>query len=149
MSNLPQPVHRHEEVRETSDGVVVERAHVSQDVGAERRQVTNWINSFVWLIFGLINGLIAIRFVLRLIAANPDNPFARFIYGITDLFLLPFFGLTITPNVGGMVLELHSLIAIIVYVLVAWLITRVISLMLYRPSARTVSTTENINTHRH
>jgi hypothetical protein len=37
----------------------------------------------------------------------------------------------------------------VVYTLVAWLITRVISLLFYRPSARTVSRHETVYPHRH
>jgi hypothetical protein len=149
MSDLPQPVHRHEQTTVTNDGTVVEQAHVSTDVGAEERQAAAWVNSFVWLIFGVVNALLLLRFALKLIAANPGAGFAQLIYGITDLFLLPFFGLTITPTLGGMVLEIHTLIAMVVYTLVAWLITRLLSLLLYRPAARTVSRHETVYPHRH
>lgn len=149
MSDLPPPVHRHEEVQVSTDAASTAEARVVEDLGAEQRQTTAWANGFVWLIFGIAIGLIALRFGLKLIAANPGAGFAQLVYGITDLLLLPFFGLTITPTLGGMVLEIHSLIAIVVYALVAWLITRLVSLLLYRPAARTVSRQETIYPHRH
>ena len=90
----------------------------------------------VWLFFGVLEALIAIRVVLKLIAANPDSPIARFIYGVTSLFLAPFEGLTSTPSAGGMVLEISSVIAMIVYGLVAWGLERLIWVVFYRPRVR-------------
>jgi hypothetical protein len=149
MSDLPPPVHRQEDVQVTNDAGAVAEARVVQDVGAEQRQTAAWANGFVWLIFGVVIGLLALRFGLKLIGANPGAGFAQLIYGVTDMLLLPFFGLTITPALGAMVLEIHTLIAMVVYALVAWLITRLVSLLLYRPAARTVSRQETIYPHRH
>jgi len=42
------------------------------------------------------------------------------IYGFTNLFLFPFVGLTGTPAAGGMVLEISSVIAMLVYALAGW-----------------------------
>src|SRR5689334_23159162 len=46
---------------------------------ARRRNVAKMVQ-IVWLLFGLIETVLAIRFVLRLLAANPDAPFAAFMY---------------------------------------------------------------------
>jgi hypothetical protein len=40
--------------------------------------------------------------------------------------MTPFFGLTATPSANGSVLELSSLIAMLVYALLAWGIVRVL-----------------------
>lgn len=76
---------------------------------------------------------------MKLIAANPNSEFAQFIYAITEPFMLPFRGLTATPAAGGIVIEIPALIAIIVYALLAWVVVKLIWLLLYRPSARTTS----------
>src|SRR4030065_1110944 len=72
----------------------------------------------IWLFLGVLEGLLALRILLKLMAANPGNAFAAFLYSITDLFLLPFAGLVGTPTAGGMVLELSSIIAMAAYGLV-------------------------------
>jgi YggT family protein len=99
----------------------------------ERRIFSFKVTQLVWLFLGILEALLALRFVLKLIAANPDNPFAVFIYGITKLFLFPFAGLTGTPAAGGMVLELTTLIAMLVYALIGWGIERILWVILYRP----------------
>jgi YggT family protein len=66
-------------------------------------------------------------------AANPDNPFARLIYGITDVFLWPFVGLTATPAANGVVLEIHSIVALFVYALISVLADRLIRIIFSRP----------------
>jgi len=40
----------------------------------------------IQLAFGILNGLIALRFFLKLIAANPANPFAQLIYSFMGPF---------------------------------------------------------------
>jgi hypothetical protein len=99
----------------------------------EQRVFTFKLTQLVWLLFGLLEALIALRVVLKLIGANPANTFAALIYNASALFLWPFFGLTGTPAANGMVLEIPSIIAMIVYALVAWAIARVVWLVLYRP----------------
>jgi len=81
----------------------------------ERQIFTFKATQLVWLFLGILEGLLALRFVLKLIAANPDSPIAVFIYGLTSIFLFPFSGLTVTPSAGGMVLEVPTLIAMLVY----------------------------------
>jgi hypothetical protein len=69
--------------------------------------------------------LIAIRVLLKLLAANPEAGFARFIYGMTSVFLVSFAALLPTPSANGSVLEISSLVAMLVYALLAWGIVRV------------------------
>ncbi|OGN74869.1 MAG: hypothetical protein A2X25_15385 [Chloroflexi bacterium GWB2_49_20] len=103
----------------------------------------------IWLFLGILEVLLALRFALKLIAANPDSPIAAFIYGFTALFLLPFAGLTAEPSAGGMVLEIATLIAMAVYALIAWAIERVVWLIFYRPHGPVVSTTQTSSSEEH
>jgi uncharacterized protein YggT (Ycf19 family) len=123
----------------------VHRESVVADYAAERYATLNRANQLITFIVGLIIGLIAIRVVLRLIAANPDNAFAQFIYGITAPFVGPFLTLTGTPSFEGAVLEIPSLVAIIVYALLGWALAKLMWILFYRPATRDVSTT----TYRH
>lgn len=90
------------------------------------------IDQTVWLIAAVIEVLIGLRVFLKLIAANPQSGFANFIYNITAPFLAPFAGLTATPSANGSVLEISSIIAMVVYALLFWLIIYVIHLILDR-----------------
>jgi hypothetical protein len=91
-----------------------------------------------WLLFGLLEALIALRFMLKLMAANPANPFAEMVYGLSYVFVWPFLGLTITPSAAGIVLEIPSIIAMIVYALLAWALVQLLWIIADRPNQTTV-----------
>jgi YGGT family protein len=118
------------------------RQHIVRDVGAERRELLYKVTQFIWLLFTVLELLIGLRVILKLVAANPGNSFADFIYRYSTPFLQPFFGLTGTPAVQGSVLEVPSLIAMVVYALIGWLIVRLIWLFFYHPTRTMVSTYE-------
>src|SRR5947199_6662337 len=44
----------------------------------------------MWFMFGLLEGLLALRFLLAIMAANPGNAFSATIYGLTGPFVAPF-----------------------------------------------------------
>lgn len=97
-------------------------------------QVKRIVN-VVWLLSGVLEGLIAIRVLLKLIAANPNSPFASFVYSVTGPFLALFRNLVTNPMYQGGVFELTSLIAMIVYSLATWVVVRLIWLIAYRPES--------------
>ena len=133
---------RHEHVVVTEQPGFEQRQEIVEDYAAERFEFLTKLTQIIWLLFGLLEGLIAIRIVLKFIAANPANPFASLIYSLTDLFLWPFFGLTGNPSFNDIVLEITSLIAMLVYALVAWVTVRLIWLLFYRTPTRSVKTYE-------
>lgn len=90
----------------------------------------------VWYILGTLEVLLAFRFVLKLLAANPSAGFSRFIYGITYLFAYPFLAVFRISQVEGSILEWTTLLAMLVYLIVAW---GIIKLFLM---SKTVSTPE-------
>lgn len=115
----------------------------------EQRLFTFKLTQLVWLAFGILEALIALRIGLKLIAANPGSPIVALIYGLTDLFLFPFQGMTATPAVGGMVLEISSMFAMLIYALIGWAIERIIWVIFYRPRGPVVSVTESTTTEHH
>jgi YggT family protein len=132
-------VERREQVVTDASGAE-HREKVVHNVAAEQQNNLQVITRAVWLIIGVIEILIGLRVILKLIAANPDNAFANFIYGSASLFLAPFFGLTGSPAGNGMVLEIPSLIAMLVYAGIGWILVRVVQMFMDRPSTRSTST---------
>jgi hypothetical protein len=103
------------------------------------QRVFTWkLTELIWLAFGLLEALIGLRVILRLIAANPANPFARLVYDASYIFVWPFLGLTRTPSANGAVLEISSLIGMFVYALVAWALVQMVWIVLARPRGATV-----------
>ncbi len=116
-----------------TDNRISEVPTTQKEPERERRIFTFKATQLVWLFLGILEALLALRIGLKLIGANPASPIAVFIYGFTNLFLLPFTGLTATPSAGGMVLEISSVIAMVVYALIGWAIERIIWVIFYRP----------------
>lgn len=102
--------------------------------GQGRRVTTFKATQFIWLLLGLLEAGIALRVLFKLIAVNPANPFAALLYKLTDLFVAPFASLVGAPASSGMVLEISSIIAMIVYALIGWALERMVYLIFYRPS---------------
>ena len=139
---IKESADRREEVVVEQVGNTQYREHRVRDVAAERQQILYKIIQFIWLIVGVLEGLIGLRVILKLIAANPESPFASLVYNFTWLFLWPFLGLTATPSAGNVVLEIPSIIAMIVYALVAWVFVSLVRLIFERYSTRSVSVYE-------
>jgi hypothetical protein len=84
----------------------------------------------VWFVISLIVALIALRFVLLALGANPQNAFASFVYGLSGIFVAPFIGLFgVEPTFGTSYYESASLVAIAVYLLVGWIISKLLELI--------------------
>lgn len=133
------PVDRREEVVVTQQPGYATTERVTRDVAAETRMRLFQINRIIWSVLALLEILLGFRFVLKLIAANPDSGFGAFLYGITGPFTAPFTGLLPTPASAGMALEATTLVAMAVYALVFWGIVYVLRIAMDRPSARTSS----------
>ncbi len=117
--------------------------------GREQRIFTFKATQLVWLFFGILETMIALRIGLMLIGANPNSPIVALIYGFTYLFLFPFEGMTVTPSAGGMVLELSSLFAMAIYALIAWAVERTVWVIFYRPRGPVVAVTETTSSENH
>lgn len=90
----------------------------------------------VWYLLGLLEILLAFRFVLKLFGANPTAGFSSFIYGITHIFVAPFTSVFRMSQVSGSIFEWTTLLAMIVYWIIAIGIIRLFLM------GKTVSTPE-------
>jgi uncharacterized protein YggT (Ycf19 family) len=86
-------------------------------------------SQILYLLLGIIETLIIIRVVLKLLAANSGVDFVRFAYGVSAPLMAPFQGIFPTPVSHNSVLELSSLVAMVVYALVAWGIVRIVFIL--------------------
>ncbi|MFN7160014.1 MAG: YggT family protein [Candidatus Gracilibacteria bacterium] len=90
----------------------------------------------VWYVLGLIESLLLLRFVLKLLDANDAAGFTRFIYDTSGVLAAPFLAVFPANSVSGSVLEWSTLLAMLIYWLVAWAIVKLILM------ARPVNTIE-------
>lgn len=138
---------------------VKDRVYTVEGDGYERKQrvveyqpstravVVSRVNALLWLVADVIAGLIAIRFVLKLLAANPANSFAQFIFQVTDVLVAPFSGLLSSVGItSGSTVELVSIVAIVVYLLLALVITSLIRILFASAGgSRRVTTVEHVD----
>jgi hypothetical protein len=79
----------------------------------------------IWYIAGVLLVLLAFRFVLALLGANPSNGFANFIYTASHPFVSPFFSLFgYNLHYGVSRFETYTLVAMLVYAVIAWGLAR-------------------------
>ena len=100
--------------------------------GRTQRVFTFKATQMIWLLLGLLEAAIALRIVFKLIGVNAANTFAKLLYGVTNLFLAPFKSLVGNLESGNNVLEITSIIAMLVYLLIAWGIERIVYVLFYR-----------------
>lgn len=89
----------------------------------------------VWYIFYVIETLLLFRFLLKLIAANPNAAFTEIIYAVSYPFAAPFLYVVRSTQVSGSVFEWTTLIAMLVYWVLAWGIVRLF--VMGKPVSRT------------
>lgn len=90
----------------------------------------------VWYLLTILEALLAFRFVLKMMGANPEAGFSSLLYGITWPFTAPFLAVFQRTMVAGSVFEWTTLLSMLVYWLVAIAIIRLFLM------SKTVSTPE-------
>jgi YggT family protein len=103
---------------------------------ARRGNAFTWIvNSIFWLT-GMLEILLGMRFLLRLLGANPENQFAQLINNLSAPFIAPFSTLFISPTSSGgaNIFDVNVVIAIATYALLSYLVVALIRFIFHRES---------------
>jgi uncharacterized protein YggT (Ycf19 family) len=112
------------------DEVVDTEREVERGRGAAR------VSQVIDYIFYVIYGLLAMRFLLALLAARSSAGFVKFIVAVTYPFYEPFRGIVASPRTGeGHTLLLPIVIAIIAYVLLHLAINGLLRMLAHRKTA--------------
>ncbi len=90
----------------------------------------------VWYILGIIEILLAFRFILKLLGASPSAGFSNFIYSVSYIFAAPFLAVFKKTQVIGSTIEWSTILAILVY----WIIA--MGIIKFFLMSKTVSTPE-------
>ncbi|MES2630749.1 MAG: YggT family protein [Patescibacteria group bacterium] len=114
-----------EKVATQPDGAEVKQSTVTRSVKTPGVILAQRI---IWFIVGLINILLVTRFTLLALGANPSAGFVDFIYGITNVLVAPFVGIFGEPVYGRFMFDWSSIVAIIVYSLIALGIVKLLTL---------------------
>ena len=99
----------------------------------ERATNSQTVEYLVYFFFGALEVLLAFRLVLKLMGANVASAFVGLIYGLTGIFILPFEGIFRRGFTQGIettsVLEPSTLVALIVYAVLAWGIVKLLRVL--------------------
>ena len=91
------------------------------------------VEYLVYFLFGVLEILLTFRLVLKLTGASVSSAFVGLIYGLTGVFILPFEGIFRRGFAQGVettsVLEPSTLVALIVYAVLAWGIVKLIRIL--------------------
>lgn len=74
----------------------------------------------IWYILGMIEVLLAFRILLKLLGASTQSGFTSFIYAISNPLALPFAGILGITQISNMIIEWSTLIAMVVYFILAY-----------------------------
>lgn len=103
------------EVRETNEQVgntTVQRQSVKQKTDVSGVVVAQRV---IYYVGGVIISLLLVRLLLQLLGANQGSDFVGFIYGLSGIFVAPFFGIFGEPSFGQSQFETSTVVAIVVY----------------------------------
>jgi YGGT family len=102
---------------------------------ARKYGVAKVMDYLQWVLLAL-ELLFLLRFVLKLIGADPYNAFAQALYNFTGFFLYPFHGIvqsTTLGKTGNSVIEWSTLIGMAVYAIIFYLIKLLLRTTISRP----------------
>lgn len=111
----------------TNSGV----ATVAQESSTDTQ--TQTIANIIYFVVGLVEIVLVFRFLFKITGANPASGFVYWIYNVSQLMIMPFSGIfssAVTPGVEvRAVFEPATLIALLVYGLLAWGLVRLVAIV--------------------
>lgn len=100
--------------REQVGNTTVQRQSVAKTTEVSGAVVAKRV---IYYVGGVIIALLAVRMLLQLLGANQGNGFVDFVYALSGIFVMPFYGIFGEPTFGQSHFETSTLVAIVVYAL--------------------------------
>ncbi len=93
---------------------------VVEDRNQRRAYMRYWVTAVTYFILSVLEVILALRLIFRLLGANEDNGFITFLYSLSHVFVGPFNGIFNDQALGRSVFEISTVVAMLVYALIAW-----------------------------
>lgn len=106
-----------------NEGPEEERIVYESDAG--RRTLIRYaspVARLIWTVLTIVNVILALRFLLRLVGASTASGFTDLIYTLSAPLVDPFVGILRSTATNSGVAEWTTLIAMVVYWAVAWVL---------------------------
>jgi hypothetical protein len=111
----------HERYVDPAGNRVENHTEVYEDINQSRANTRYWITRMTYFILGVLEVILGLRFIFRLFGASVYNGFIAFLYGLSHVFVAPFNGIFKDQALGSVsVFEISTIIAMLVYALIAW-----------------------------
>lgn len=106
----------------TTGGQIERREEVYNDTVQRRAVMRYWAVATIYFLLSLLEIVLILRFAFRLLGANAGNGFVQGLYDFSHVFVAPFTGIFGDPALLNQahVFEVSTLIAMLIYALVAW-----------------------------
>ncbi len=114
-----------------------ERVVAEQDRAYTTAFTVGKVIDYIGWVLLVLEVALAVRFIFKLIGADPTNPFTNFLYNLTNIFLFVFKGIVANPTFGANgaeVLEATTLIAMAIYGLIFLLLKLLLRTAISRPN---------------
>jgi hypothetical protein len=93
------------------------------------------VNDFLQWFAITLEIILLLRFIFRLIGADPGNVFASFLYALTSVILVPFSGIVHDPSLHtNQAFEWTTLIGMAIYALIFWLLRWLVRITITPPT---------------
>jgi len=106
---------------------LVKSTHPQVAYDAKKNIFRSWM--IIWYLLAVIEVILGLRVVFKALGANPFSGFVSIVYSISDILLLPFSGIFPSSVSGSTVIEWSTIIAAVIYALIAWGIVSLINLV--------------------
>src|SRR5947209_1671520 len=119
----PKQVPQTPPVSEVTHSEVEENPEIQEDRAISLIFIIGKVNDFLRWFAIVLEVILLIRFILKLIGADPANIFATFIYALTEIILFPFSNIVLNPSLhANQAFEFTTLIGMAIYWLLFWLL---------------------------
>lgn len=85
------------------------------------------IRTLINIVFGVIEFLLSLRFIFEFFVVNVSTPFVAWVYGVTASLVSPFAKILPNLKLAGFVIDFTTLVALIVYALIGYLLIEIFS----------------------
>jgi YGGT family len=99
---------------------VENRVEIFEDRNQRRANMRYWISRVTYFVLTVLEIILLLRFFFRLLGANQDNAFITFLYNLSHIFVVAFNGIFNDQALGRSVFETSTIVAMVVYALLAW-----------------------------
>ena len=112
---------RRENYIDPAGNQVESHVEVVEDENQRRSNARYWITTVTYFVLGVLEVILALRFLFRLLGANQSSGFVVFLYNLSYPFVAPFNGIFNDQNpAGSSVFEFSTIVAMLIYALIAW-----------------------------